>query len=317
MKNAIRSSSEMYSELGIAPSSIQSSDQGESEFPVFVPLEFLRRMRKGDTNDPLLLQVTPLAAESIVDAGYVLDPVGDTKVERAPGLLHKYSGRVLMIVTGACGVHCRYCFRRHYTYSTAPKSIAQWQSAIEYIESDPTIHEVILSGGDPLTVVDDTLSQLVARLDRISHLKRLRIHTRMPVVIPQRVDASLCAWLEESRLAKWIVLHINHAQEIDSHVVHSVRRLQSTGSVVLNQAVLLRGVNDSVEVLAALCERLVDINVLPYYLHQLDRVAGATHFAVDRDLGRALVGELAKRLPGFAVPKFVEEIAGEASKSMV
>ena len=224
---------------------------------------------------------------------------------------------MLLVVSGVCGIHCRYCFRRHYPYETAPKSIERWQPALEYIQSDSSIHEVILSGGDPLTVVDERLSELVERLDAIPHLARMRIHTRLPVVIPQRVNQELCGWLEKSRLSKWVVLHINHSQEIDSHLVDAISRLRRTGAIVLNQAVLLRGINDSTEQLETLCERLVDCGVIPYYLHQLDRVAGATHFESDKEQGLAMMSELAKRLPGYAVPKYVVEIAGEANKTLI
>ncbi len=317
MKHAIRNSKELCEALSLSFETVQTSVGGESQFPVFVPLEFLSRMRPGDVNDPLLLQVLPRAEESLVDPAFEDDPVGDRQVEKAPGLLHKYHGRVLLIVSGACAVHCRYCFRRHYPYATAPKSTERWLPALEYILSDSSIHEVILSGGDPLTVVDEHLAELVERLDAIPHLRRLRIHTRLPVVIPQRVDQHLCHWLTKTRLSKWIVLHINHPQEIDEHLVNSISRLQGTGATVLNQAVLLRGINDSVQPLESLCERLVDCGVLPYYLHQLDRVSGATHFEADRAKGLEIVNELARRLPGYAVPKYVVEIAGEPNKSLI
>ena len=317
MKRAIRNSKELCEALSLRLEAVQTSIEGESQFPVFVPLEFLHRMRTGDAFDPLLLQVLPRSEESVVDPDFDNDPVGDGQVERAPGLLHKYHGRVLLLVSGACGVHCRYCFRRHYPYATAPKSIERWLPALEYIRSDSSIHEVILSGGDPLTLVDEHLAALVELLDAIPHLTRLRIHTRLPVVIPQRVDQNLCRWLDRTRLSKWVVLHINHPQEIDADLGNAISRLQRTGATVLNQAVLLRGINDSVEVLESLCERLVDCGVLPYYLHQLDRVAGATHFETDRAKGLVIVDELARRLPGYAVPKYVVEMAGELSKSTI
>ncbi|MCY2984439.1 MAG: EF-P beta-lysylation protein EpmB [Planctomycetota bacterium] len=317
MKRAIRNSRDLLTALELDSDTFQTSADGEAQFPVFVPLEFLSRMQPGNPNDPLLLQVLPRAEESEIDPDFGSDPVGDSAVERAPGLLHKYTGRVLLIVSGVCGVHCRYCFRRHYPYGSAPKSIERWLPALDTIQNDPSIHEVILSGGDPLTVVDEHLSELAERLSAIPHVKRLRIHTRLPVVIPQRVDEKLCGWLRESRLSKWIVLHINHAQEIDSNVGHAIKKLQQTGATVLNQAVLLRGINDSAEQLGALCERLVDCGVLPYYLHQLDRVSGATHFEADRSKGLAILEQLTKSLPGYAVPKYVQEIAGKPSKSLI
>ena len=317
MKRAVRNSYELCEALNLDAEVVHAAVDGEAQFPVFVPLEFLRRMRQGDANDPLLLQVLPRAEESVVDSAFDSDPVGDSQVEKAPGMLHKYVGRVLLILSGVCGIHCRYCFRRHYPYSTAPKSIERWLPALEYIQNDRSIHEVILSGGDPLTIVDEHLSELVEHLDAIPHLTRLRIHTRLPVVIPQRVDEHLCGWLKRTRLSKWVVLHINHAQEIDVHLVEAISRLRLAGATVLNQAVLLRGVNDTLEQLESLCERLVDCGVLPYYLHQLDRVSGATHFEVDTERGLAMMAELANRLPGYAVPKYVAEIAGQASKTAI
>lgn len=317
MKLAIRDSKTLMDALDLDPDQLAATGLAERQFPVFVPLEFLSRMRRKDPSDPLLLQVLARDTETEVSEFYRRDPVGDRLVEVSPGLLHKYYGRVLMIVSGACAVHCRYCFRRHYPYNTAPKRLEDWLPSLDYIRNDSTIQEVILSGGDPLTVTDDRLVELVEHLDAIPHLARLRIHTRLPVVIPHRVDDALCRWLSATRMSKWVVLHINHANEIDRNVVEAIRRLQSCGAIVLNQAVLLRNVNDSVQALSELCERLVNLGVLPYYLHQLDRVAGAQHFEVDESEGLHLVSELAKRLPGFAVPKYVVEISGEASKSPV
>jgi L-lysine 2,3-aminomutase len=288
-----------------------------SSFPLFVTREFANRMRMGDWNDPLLKQVWVDPKEQIVMPGFVSDPVGDSKVELAPGLLHKYYGRVLLVTTGACAIHCRYCFRRHYPYSSAPKSIDEWEPALVAIAEDSTIEEVILSGGDPLSIVDSVLSQLLERLERIPHLKRLRIHTRFPVVIPSRITSSLVETLAESRLSKWIVLHINHANEIDEEVVKAIKRLRESGAVLLNQSVLLRDVNDDIESLVELSERLLEASVLPYYLHQLDPVQSAAHFEVPISHGKQLIVEMAKRLPGFAVPKYVYEKSGEPNKTLI
>ncbi len=317
MKSAIRDARELCRQLHVDVESIGLSADGESQFPVFVTLEYLSRIRKGDPRDPLLLQVLPTSFESNSSLGFHKDPVGDGAVEVVPGLLHKYAGRVLMVLSGACAIHCRYCFRRHYPYSSAPKSLADWEPALDYIASDSSIHEVILSGGDPLTITDSVLSQLSDRFNGISHLKRLRIHTRLPVVIPHRVDRKLIEWVQGSRLSKWVVLHINHAREIDEDVADAVRRLKSAGATILNQSVLLRGVNDSVESLFELSERLMDIGVVPYYLHQLDRVEGASHFEVEPELGLRLIDELNTRLSGYGVPKYVQEIAGQPSKISV
>ncbi len=329
IKNAIRSSNELLDFVGLSKSDVayQSispigvqpvlelpSDKG---FPLFVTHEFARRMVKGDWNDPLFRQVWIDDRESHIEAGFEYDPVGDRKSEVAPGLLQKYAGRVLMISTGACAIHCRYCFRRHYPYSITPKSFDDWQPAIHYIESDASIKEVILSGGDPLTIIDSTLSKLVKRLDSIEHLERLRIHTRLPVVLPQRVDDHLIHWLKASRLSTWIVLHINHAQEIDVNVQQAVRRLRATGAVVLNQAVLLKGINDTALVQESLCRQLLQMSVLPYYLNVLDQVQGAGHFRVPVEAGQAIIADLEKRLPGYGVPRLVQEQAGEPNKTRV
>ncbi|HEY2882407.1 MAG TPA: EF-P beta-lysylation protein EpmB, partial [Pirellulales bacterium] len=277
-------------------------------------LAYLARIRPGDPHDPLLRQVLPLADETGVRLGDLADPVGDAAAALSPGLLHKYDGRVLMVTTGACAVHCRYCFRRHFPYGEVPKTLADWQGAIEQIEADPTIHEVILSGGDPLTLVDELLSRLIDRLETIPHLQRLRVHTRLPIFIPERVTAELLDWLTGTRLTPIVVIHANHPAEIDAAVAAAIGRMIAAGVPVLNQAVLLAGVNDNADVLAELCERLINLRVMPYYLHQLDRVQGAAHFEVPIERGRELVRQLEARLPGYAVPKYVQEIAGAEHK---
>ncbi|MCU0719863.1 MAG: EF-P beta-lysylation protein EpmB [Pirellula sp.] len=305
MKRAIRGSLHLSLALQLYPDEVEWLNQ--PSFPVFVPLEYLSRIEKGNPKDPLLAQIAPSLAEKTSPVGFSEDPVGDSRFEAAPGLIHKYHGRVLLITSGACGIHCRYCFRRHYPYQTAPKSMQQWQSSLAYIESDITISEVILSGGDPLTIVDPLLAELVQRIEQISHVKRLRIHTRMPVVIPQRVTSELCNILQQSRLAKWVVLHINHAHEIDGHVADAVRRLRQSGATVLNQAVLLKGVNDHGPTLVDLCERLVDNQITPYYLNHLDPVKGAAHFNVPIERGLELMQYLQEMLPGYAVPRYVQD----------
>jgi len=222
-----------------------------------------------------------------------------------------------MIVSGVCAIHCRYCFRRYFPYSHAPKSLSEWEESLQYIEQDSSIHEVILSGGDPLAVVDSTFGSLVQRIEKIGHIKRLRIHTRLPVVIPQRVTSELCEVLRQTRLATWFVLHINHPQEMDDHLINAIQELRKSGTNILNQTVLLRGINDDVDTLVELSELLVNHGVQPYYLHQLDRVAGASHFEVAMDRGKELMREIRKRLPGYAVPTYVKEEPGEASKTPI
>jgi EF-P beta-lysylation protein EpmB len=228
--------------------------------------------------------------------------------------LQKYHGRALLVATGVCAVHCRYCFRRHYPYETGPKSLSDWRPALEAIRADHTIHEVILSGGDPLTLSDRRLAVLAGEIAGIGHVARLRVHTRLPVMIPERVTGRLLEWMTRTRLAPVMVIHANHVNEIDSEVTTAVARLVDAGVPVLNQAVLLAGVNDTAAAQLALWERLIDIRVMPYYLHRLDRVAGAAHFDVPVETGREIVKALVDRLPGYAVPRFVEEVPGAASK---
>jgi EF-P beta-lysylation protein EpmB len=274
-------------------------------------------MRPGDLDDPLLRQVLPLPDEQAEATGFVADPVDDAAAVRQPGMLHKYAGRVLLVTTGACAIHCRYCFRRHFPYSDAPRSLADWQPALDEIADDPSIHEVILSGGDPLMLVDHTLAALVGELASIAHLRRLRIHTRLPIVIPERVTDEMISMLQHARLTPIVVLHANHANELDDAVLAALAKFSDAGIPLLNQAVLLRGVNDSTTSQAALCEQLVNHRVLPYYLHQLDRVAGAAHFAVPRETGHHIIAELREQLPGYAVPRFVAEIPGELGKTIL
>lgn len=251
------------------------------------------------------------------DSQGLMDPVGDLDAQRLPGLLQKYAGRVLLVTTGVCAVHCRYCFRRHYPYGTAPKTLAAWEPALEEIAADESISEVILSGGDPLTLRDSLLAALAERLAEIPHLRRLRVHTRLPLMIPERINDELLEWLRGTRLAPVMVIHANHANELSGEAADAVQRLVTAGIPTLNQTVLLRGINDDVETLAALSERLLDLGVLPYYLHQLDRVAGALHFEVPIERGLELVAALRARLSGYAVPRYVQERAGEASKTIL
>jgi L-lysine 2,3-aminomutase len=271
-------------------------------------------MRFGDPHDPLLLQVLPRSLEATTHADTLLDPVGDRDAEVMPGLLHKYEGRVLLVLTGACAVHCRYCFRRDYPYAQSQATPARLAAALDWIAARNDVSEVILSGGDPLSLSDERLAGLVEQLDTISHLKRLRIHTRLPVVLPQRVDDALLEWLARSRLGRVMVLHINHAREIDESLARALAALRATGCQLLNQAVLLAGVNDSVAALAELSERLFECGVLPYYLHALDRARGVMHFEVSRERGLALMEALRARLPGYLVPRHVVEVAGAAAK---
>jgi L-lysine 2,3-aminomutase len=314
LKDAVRDSHELCRLLDLPDDWAADARRVANGFPLFAPRSFIARMQPRNPHDPLLRQVLPLAAEAIDREGYTADPVGDAAASVSPGLLHKYEGRVLMVATGACAVHCRYCFRRHFPYEVTPRSLADWQPALDHIAADASIHEVILSGGDPLTLVDSQLAELAERLAAIPQLRRLRLHTRLPVMIPERVTDELLDWLRGTRLAPVVVIHANHAAELVGRAAEAIGRIVAAGIPTLNQAVLLRGVNDDTDILAELSERLVDLGVMPYYLHQLDRVRGAGHFEVPIDKGLRLVEALRTRLPGYAVPRYVREVAGEPYK---
>ena len=317
MRRALRDPVQLCRTLSLPDDYQPAAQRAAGLFPLFAPWEYIARMRTGDPHDPLLRQVLPLDQELDDVPGFTSDPVGDRSATLQPGLLQKYESRVLLVTTGACAVHCRYCFRRHFPYVETPPSIAAWQPALAQIAADPTIDEVILSGGDPLTIADRQLACLARQLTRIDHLQRLRIHTRLPIMIPSRVNDQLLGWLDESRLAPIVVIHANHPREIDSPVAAALARLVDSGIVVLNQSVLLAGVNDDAEVLVDLSRTLVDLRVMPYYLHQLDRVAGAAHFEVPIARGVRLIQQMRRRLPGYAVPRYVRERPGAASKEIL
>lgn len=314
LADAVSSPTELWQILGLDPALLPAAIAAGRDFPLRVPRGFLARIRPGDPHDPLLLQVLPAAAELESPAGFGRDPVGDLETSPAPGLLHKYRGRVLLVATGACAVHCRYCFRRHFPYAEHQPWGEGWAEALAYVEADRTIEEVILSGGDPLALADDKLAELESRIAAIPHVVRLRLHTRLPVVLPERVDDALLGWLGASRLEKVVVIHANHPREIDAEVEAALARLADAGCTLLNQSVLLAGVNDDAETLATLSKTLFAAGVLPYYLHLLDRVEGAAHFEVAEAAARRLHRELRARLPGYLVPRLVREVAGAPSK---
>ncbi len=331
MKWAVRDVDELRRRLNLPPNSrLNSRSKGESKtnesmiseainkFPVFVPLPFLARIQPGNLDDPLLRQVLPLAEEEAESpVTYSFDPLAEGSSKLSAGLLQKYEGRVLLVTTGACAVNCRYCFRRHFPYQESPKSISQWKDAIQQIADDESIEEVILSGGDPLTLVDETLSQLVGQLDSTGHLKRLRIHTRLPIMIPQRINQELLETLAGSRMQSIVVIHSNHEREFDQHVEQALKKLLSAGVTLLNQSVLLRGINDDAETLIGLSKRLLECQVMPYYLHKNDPVIGTSHFEVSVERGRELIQAMRSKLPGYAVPRLVQEIAGEPNKTIL
>lgn len=271
-------------------------------------------MRRGDPEDPLLRQVLPVVAEDGSVKGFTADPVGELGAPPAAGVLHKYHGRALVMPTGTCAVHCRYCFRRHFPYPGLDEMGPGWQEAVDYVCADPQIAEVILSGGDPLTLPDGRLAELARSLAKVPHVQRLRLHTRLPVVLPQRVDETLVDWLARLEVPAVVVVHANHAREIDADVQRAMGALRASGATLLNQSVLLHGVNDSAGALAELSEVLLDAGVVPYYLHMLDPVAGAAHFAVPNAVAKRLMAELTARLPGYLVPKLVREVPGAPAK---
>lgn len=287
----------------------------DSGFPVFVTESFVSRMIPNDPKDPLLLQVLPGFQESLTVPGFTSDAVGDLQARIAPGLLQKYAGRALLIATGACAIHCRYCFRREYPYHEDPRTLNDWEPAIEQLSADPSISEVILSGGDPLMLTDARLRTLCERLSQIPHIERLRFHSRLPVVLPSRVTPELLELLQQQRPQVIFVVHTNHAQEIDDSCARALSLLVRSGFPVLNQTVLLKEINDQTDVLERLSRRLTSLGVMPYYLHQLDRVTGTAHFEVPIETGKEIVAELARRLPGYAVPRYVHEIPGEPHKT--
>ncbi|XQU07617.1 EF-P beta-lysylation protein EpmB [Halomonas sp. LY9] len=315
LSQAIRDPDTLCQRLGLGAQWLPGAQAGHSLFDICVPDAYLARIKPNDPNDPLLRQVLPIGDETLASPGYVTDPLEEADHRPIKGLIHKYANRVLLIASPACAINCRYCFRRHFPYSEHSPSRAQWQEALAYIRQDTSIHEAILSGGDPLAASDRQLAWLTEQLASIPHLKRLRIHTRLPVVIPDRVDDALLAWLSATRLQTVMVLHINHANEIDQTVVDACTRLKQKGVTLLNQSVLLKGVNDSAPTLAALSERLFEAGILPYYLHVFDPVQGAAHFDIPDAEAKALVTQLLEHLPGFLMPRLVREIPGKASKT--
>jgi len=315
LARAVTKPEELLRLLQLTPEHFRDYGAAQREFPLRVPRSYIARMRPRDPHDPLLLQVLPVAAESREVPGYSADPLAERSCMPVPGVIRKYTGRVLLTVTGACGVHCRYCFRRHFPFADSNPTVKQWDPAIGYIDRHPPIREVILSGGDPLSLTDARLAGLLARLQAIPHISRLRIHTRLPVVLPERVDDLLLEWLGRARLQCTMVLHLNHPNEIDAGFRRACRRLRTTGLTLLNQSVLLKGVNDDAKVLASLSESLFSAGVLPYYLHQLDRVQGAAHFEVSAERAGAIMDDLHATLPGYLLPRLVREEPGSRGKT--
>lgn len=307
MKTMIRSLDELCRFVGLDVSALDVSEQACQAFPLRVPRPYASCMEKGNARDPLLLQVLPQALEMADAPGFVSDPLEEAAFNPVPGLVHKYHGRVLLIASPSCAVHCRYCFRRHFPYQANTPGLAEWQAALDYIAADDSIHEVILSGGDPLSASDAYLCRLIERLAAIDHVRYLRVHSRLPVVIPQRITDDLLAALTGTRLKPVVVVHINHANELSQDVAGALARLRVAGVRVLNQTVLLADVNDNLPAQRELLEKLHWHNIEAYYLHLLDPVAGAAHYQVDNEKALALYDRLRRQLPGFMLPHLVRE----------
>lgn len=310
---------ELLARLDLTPAQVGLSLDALRDFPMRVPEPWLARMTPGDPHDPLLLQVLPSAAELLELPGFSKDPLAEAGESGPPGLLHKYRGRVLLITTQSCAIHCRYCFRRHFPYAENRPGRERWQEALDYIAADSAITEVILSGGDPLATSNSYLRWLVEALAAIPHLKRLRLHTRLPLMLPDRVDTALLklleTWNARPGSTSVLVVHSNHAQELDAEVDAACQRLRASGVHLLNQSVLLKGINDNIDALCTLSERLFAGGVLPYYLHVLDRVSGAAHFMVEDEVALELVRQMQARLPGYLVPRLVREEPGKPAKT--
>lgn len=317
LQDLITDPDELLRMLGLRPDQLPVSREAMQDFTFRVPRPFAARMRPGEPDDPLLLQVLPVDKERDDTPGFAADPLREAQFNPQPGLLHKYHGRALLMAAPHCAVHCRYCFRRHFPYEENTPGRRDWEAALEHLAADRSIEEVIYSGGDPLAASDRQLAWLTRRIEAIPHIRRLRLHSRTPIMIPQRVDRTLLEWLGESRLQTVMVVHANHANEIDEDVDRAMRALREAGVTLLNQSVMLRGINDDVASLAALSEKLFSVHVLPYYMHVLDKVQGVAHFDVPEPRAKALMKRLRNRLPGYLVPGLVREIPGEGAKTVL
>ena len=317
LKSAITDPKALLERLSLPNELLEQAQAASQLFPLRVPLEFLNRMELGNPNDPLLKQVLPIRDEFIQAPGFTEDPLNESDARPTPGVVHKYKDRALLILSGACAINCRYCFRRHFPYSDNQLSGEHWQRALAYLKEHTELREVIFSGGDPLVTSDHRFSKMVADLEAIPHLERLRVHTRLPVVIPSRVTDQLNDTLHNSRLNCVVVLHINHANEIDQSLSDAVTKLKQSGATILNQAVLLKGVNDSADEQVRLSRALFSAGILPYYLFLFDPVAGASHFDIPIERGKEIFTQMQRELPGYLVPRLAKEISGKTSKTLL
>ncbi len=317
LSEAVRDPLELLQLLNLQPENAMPADFNPEHFPLRVPRGFIAKMQKNNWQDPLLRQVLPLDAEQRISPGFQLDPVNDLHATQGKGMLQKYHGRALIITTGACAIHCRYCFRQHFPYHSNSANPAEWQALVSKLDANPSISEVILSGGDPLTLSDARLAALCQQITDIPHIHTLRIHSRLPLVLPERIDASFLHWFSALDIHKVVVIHANHAQEFCSKTSQVLNKLRQNGALLLNQSVLLKGINDSVTSLVELSQTLHANQVLPYYLHMLDQVQGAAHYAVTEQHALQLMQEIRNQLPGYLVPRLVREVSGKRSKSPI
>jgi L-lysine 2,3-aminomutase len=315
--NAVTDPQQLFKLLELDPVLLDKTLAASQSFQLKVPLGFIARMKKGDINDPLLRQIIPLYQETNITPGYYKDPLKEMAANKVPGLLHKYYGRVLLTFTGYCAINCRYCFRRHFPYEDNNPGSSGWEQALDYIIKDKTIHEVILSGGDPLVANDSALKQLTLKLADIPHVKLLRIHSRIPIVLPERVTPDLLEWMTSTRLKIILVVHSNHPQEINQEVYTALQPLRQAGIVLLNQTVLLKNINDKAEILAQLSHALFEGGILPYYLHVLDKVQGTAHFDLPLKEAQQIHLALTHLLPGYLVPKLACEQPGIPAKLLI
>lgn len=317
LARAITSPEQLLTMLDLDSELLPEALRASSDFALRVPYSYVARMERGNPEDPLLKQILPVGRECDNIEGYGLDPLAEQSQNPCNGVIHKYSGRLLLVTSSACAVNCRFCFRRHYPYSDNQLAGENWQKALDYIASDSSIHEVILSGGDPLAANDKRLRIMAEALNAIDHVKTLRIHSRFPVVIPERITDEMISWFTGQRFKPVMVVHCNHANEIDSSVIAAMNKLRESGVTLLNQSVLLKDINDNADALVDLSHGLFDAGILPYYLHVLDPVQGAAHFDVPDETAKQLVKEVAARCSGYLVPKLVREIPGQPGKTRI
>ncbi|MDB5049406.1 MAG: epmB [Fibrobacteres bacterium] len=317
MQEAFRNLGALLRYLDLDPALAPEGILPDPAFPLLTPKSFASRMAKGDWRDPLLLQILPLARENAAASGFRDDAVGDLASQIVPGLLHKYASRALLMVSHQCAVHCRYCFRREFPYGDLPRGQAGWDQAWSYLETAEGLDEIVLSGGDPLFLDNRRLERILEKAASLPHIHTIRFHTRLPIVLPSRIEPGLLSLLRKTadRKTLVVVVHANHGAEIGPECAQALKDLREAGALLLNQAVLLAGINDDADVLADLSRTLVRCGVIPYYLHQLDRVTGTAHFEVDEARGRGLIEALRGKLPGYAIPRYVRETAGEAYKT--